>query len=215
MILSMNSGVQGNHAPVTPGKAQRTYASLAAATATEIAENGSFTAERVAARAGTSVATFYAHFSSKDGALVAAFARVMDELTALVERELSLERLLDEGLGNLCRSFVEAGVGLFREHALVFRVALARVPESRPLRDVYRQHERAAHDRYRRFVELGQAAGRVRPGDPEALALALLVLTEGLNNPRLLGASDATAGSSAASSGLGEIARALERLLAP
>ena len=215
MIMSMTSGVRLKSSSGALSKTQRTYAALAAATAAEIAEHGSFTAERVAARAGTSPATFYAHFCSKDGALVAAFSRVMDEVTALVERDLSLERLLDEGLRALCRQFVLEGVALFREHALVFRVALARVPECRALREVYREHERAAHDRYRRFVELGQAAGRIRAGDSEALTLALLVLTEGLNNPRLVGAPAAPAGPSAISAGLDEIARALEHLLAP
>jgi len=208
----MSSGARVESSRGVPGKSQRTRAALAAATAAEIAKSGSFTAERVAARAGTSPATFYAHFASKDGALVAAFSRVMDELLAMIDRELSLERLLEQGLAAVCRQLVEEGVSFFTEQALVFRVALARVPESRELRDVYREHERAAQARYLRFVELGQAAGCVRRSDPEPLALAFLVLTEGLNNPKLLAASH---GAGATRASLDELARALEQLLSP
>lgn len=205
MILAMSSGAREE---VRPGKAQRTYARLAAATAAEIAETGSFTAERVAARSGTSPATFYTHFATKDGALAAAFEQVMGALVAVVERHLQVERLLDLGLSALCEDFAEDAVAFFGEHALVFRAAVARVPESRALRDVYRRHEGTALDRYERFVGLGQQAGKIRAGDTEALARALLVMTEGLNNPLLL-AGDTPPPE------LAEIHRALERLLAP
>ena len=68
--------------------------------------------------------------------------------------------------------------------------ALARLPESRLLRDAYRHREAEARESNRRFVELGQAAGRIGAGDPDELADALVVLCQGLNNPVLLGHHD-------------------------
>ena len=64
-------GSRSEEGTAAPGKAERTRASLVKATGDEIAESGSFTAERVAARAGTSVATFYSHLPTKDVALTA------------------------------------------------------------------------------------------------------------------------------------------------
>jgi AcrR family transcriptional regulator len=171
----------------TGGKARRTYESLVEASWAEIAATGSFSAERVAARAGASPATFYAYFASKDDALAAAFARVLDRMVEVVERGLQIERLLERGLGALCREFVGSAAAFFTEQSLVFRCALARLPENRALRSVYREHETAVFLRYRRFLELGQAAGKLRQGDPETLARAMLVVTEGINNPLALG----------------------------
>jgi hypothetical protein len=72
-----------------------------------------------------------------------------------------------------------------REH-LVFRSALARLPEHRPLRQSYRRAERRMLDVLRRFVVAGQADGLVACGDPDQLATTLLVVAQGCNNPRLL-----------------------------
>ena len=190
------------------GRAARTRARLVAATVEEIAETGSFTAERVALRAGTSPATFYVHLPSKDVALSAAFAKVLDELDAEVAAGLHIEGLLDDGLAPLCRRFVASAVRFFTERSLVFRCALARLPESRALRRLYREREQAALARIERFVERGQAAGRVRAGDARPIAVSTLVLLQGLNNPLLRGvaASDPL---------LLEQARALELHLSP
>ena len=173
------------------GKAQRTRARLVAATGEEIAESGSFTAERVAARAGMSVATFYIHLPTKDAALTAAFGEVMDELVSVVDAHLTAERLAARGLAGLAREFVAACLAFFSERSLVFRLALARMPEHRPLRKVYRAHEAVASARYARFIESGQATGELRVADPEILTRGLLVLSQGMNNPVALGLAEA------------------------
>jgi AcrR family transcriptional regulator len=168
-------------------RTERTRGRLVRATRDELAGSGSFTAERVVARAGLSPATFYVYFPTKDDALVAAFASVLDDLVGFVDAAFTIERLLDEGLDALCASVVREGAAFFARQALVFRTALARLSESRALRTTWREHERAVFARYRRFLELGQQAGRIRAGELDPLAQALLVLTQGLNNPLLLG----------------------------
>ena len=170
-----------------PGKAERTRVRLVEATGEEIAETGSFSAERVAARAGTSVATFYTHLPTKDAALTAAFSAAMDEMVAVIEQHLAVETLLEGGLEELVEKFVQASLVFFSSNSLVFRLALARMPEHRPLREVYRAHESVSFSLYSRFIELGQAAGKIRQGDPLLLARAFLVFSQGLNNPRILG----------------------------
>jgi AcrR family transcriptional regulator len=192
----------------TSGKARRTYEKLVEATSAEIAASGSFSAERVAARADASPATFYAYFSTKDAALVAAFSLVLDRLVDWLNQTLSIEALLEKGVRNFCHDFVVGATDFFTQESLVFRRALAGLPESRAMREVYRDHEQIALERYQRFVALAQSAGKVRRGDPKRIARALLVLTQGLNNPMTLGldADDPL---------LRELADALSGLLSP
>jgi len=185
-LISSAANVLPSAAP-EGGKARRTYEALLRACGEELAATGSFSAERVAARSGTSPATFYAYLGSKDAALAAVFSRALDRLVEVVERELSVERLLERGLPRLCRDFAAAAAAYFGEQSLVFRCALARLPGSRALREVYRAHERVVFERYRRFLELGRAAGKLRDAEPAGLAQALLVVTEGLNNPLVVG----------------------------
>ncbi len=171
----------------TSAKALRTSENLVGAVRAEIAASGSFTAERVALRAGTSPATFYLYFPTKDDALSAAFDAVLDRLVEWVDDILCIERLLDGGLASLCADFVAGGVGFFTEETLVFRCALARLPESRDLRATYRRHENDVLERYRRFIGLGQSAGKIRGDDPLTIARALLVFSPGLNTPLAFG----------------------------
>ncbi len=161
------------------------------ATRAELAATGSFTAERVAARAEVSVATFYAHFPSKDDALVAAFSASLEDLLRCSAEALSVERLLEIGLAETVDVLVRSVVAFFRAEALVFRAALARLPDHRGIRDAYRETERRSLESTRRFVERGQAAGVVCAGDPEQLAELVMVFSQGLNNPRLLRLGDA------------------------
>ncbi|MDE0884097.1 MAG: TetR/AcrR family transcriptional regulator [Myxococcota bacterium] len=191
-----------------PSKTQRTRARLVAATGDEIAETGSFTAERVANRAGTAVATFYIHLPTKDDALTATFGEVMDELVCVVDASLTRERLELEGLEVLARGFVDACLAFFGERSQVFRLALARMPEHRPLREVYRAHEANAFSLYAGFIESGQRAGLLRAGDVTTLTRSLLVLSQGLNNPLALGLG-------AEDSLRDELARLVVALLAP
>ncbi|MDP6978452.1 MAG: TetR/AcrR family transcriptional regulator [Myxococcota bacterium] len=168
------------------GKARRTYENLLEAIRSEIAATGSFTAERAAARGGSSLATFYTYFPSKEDALTAAFARALDRLAAWVEEELRIERLLELGLAKFCADFVRGCLGFFAEESPVFRLALSGLSESRDLRVLYRDSEDRVFQLYHRFIELGQAAGKLREGDPHTMARAMLVVTQGFNNPTLL-----------------------------
>ena len=171
-----------------PGKAERTRTRLIEATCDELSESGSFTAERVAKRAGTSVATFYVHLPTKEVALVAVFERVMGELVSVVNQNLKVERLLESGLETLMGEFVQASIVFFSERMLVMRAGLAALPESRELRQVYRQHEGLAFEGFARFIALGQSAGQIRSGPTEELARTFLILSQGLNNPLLFDA---------------------------
>jgi AcrR family transcriptional regulator len=168
-------------------KAQRTHRALTRATHAVIAETGGFNADLVAERAGVAPATFYAYFPSKDEALAAA---IDDVLTELIERTLeacSIEQLLDAGLRATIESAVDAVLDVFTSSALVMRLALARVPESRTIRHVYRDHQQEVTAGLRRFVELGIAAGRIADLDVATATATLLVVLQGLNNPLLLG----------------------------
>jgi AcrR family transcriptional regulator len=176
-----------SHRDQKQGKSEMTRGRLIEATCDEISEAGSFSAERVSARAGVSVATFYAHLPTKEAALAAAFSNAMDEMLSMVRRELRIERLLEAELSILAGSFVRAALEFFSARSLIFRHALARLPESPALRRVYRSHESECLACYGHFIELGQSAGKIRPGEAEVLARALLVLSQGLNNPRTLG----------------------------
>ncbi|MCP5044505.1 MAG: TetR/AcrR family transcriptional regulator [bacterium] len=168
------------------GKARRTYENLLEAVRCEIRATGSFTAERVAARSANSLATFYAYFPSKQDALTAAFARSLDRLATRVDERVRIERLLELGLAGFCSDLVRGCIDLFSEESLILRLAVAQLPESRELRSLYRNSEDTVFHLYHRFIEQGQAAGKLRRGDPHTMASAMLVITQGLNNPTLL-----------------------------
>ncbi len=167
-------------------KTERTRLRLVEAVRAEIERGGGFTAEQVARRAETSPATFYNHFASKDDALAAGFAAVMDDLVALVESRLRIERLLDAGLDDFAGDWVLACAAFFRANSATLRAAQARVAGSDELRRIYREHEDAALAHYVRFVTLAQRAHAVRAGDAEAMARAFMIQNQGLNHPMVL-----------------------------
>lgn len=173
-------------APPQGGKARRTYDALVAATREVISSTGAFSAETVGDRAGMSQATFYSYFPTKDDALRAAFDLVLTELDDAGARALAVERLLDTDLRTVIREALTAVLDVFRDNALVFRLALVRLPESKVIRDVFRSRQRDGYDVIRRFVELGQKAGAIRYTDTDRLATTLLITLQGLNNPILL-----------------------------
>ncbi len=179
--------------PVATGtaRAERTREALVDAVLARLRTDGAFTTEQVAADAEVSVATVYNRFpDGRDGLLAAAFDRSLARVVAASDGPLTVEHLLDHGLEATLAAMVEGLVEAFVDEALVFRAALARLPESRAIRDAYRGHEATSRAVNRRFVELGQAAGRVSDGDPGELADLLLVVGQGVNNPVLLGAAD-------------------------
>jgi AcrR family transcriptional regulator len=145
----------------------------------------------VATDAGLSVATIYNRFpDGRDGLLAAAFDRSLDRVVGASVETLTVENLLDNGLNSTMCTLVEELADIFADEALVMRVALARLPESRLLRETYRRHEEIARQANRRFIELGQIANQISDGDPDELADLLIVLGQGINNPLVLGAKD-------------------------
>lgn len=176
--------------PPVGGKARRTYDTLVEATRAVIATTGTFSADSVAEHAGMSQATFYSYFPTKDDALAAAFELVLADLDAAGANALSVERLLDTDLRTVLTEAVAAVLDVFRDNALVFRLALGRLPESKTMRDVYRRGQGAGDEVLQRFVELGQKAGAIRDGDSRYLATTFLVILQGLNNPILLNRAD-------------------------
>ncbi|MEC9395788.1 MAG: hypothetical protein VYA89_08035 [Actinomycetota bacterium] len=172
-------------------RSARTRAALVDAVLARLRADGAFTTEPVAADAAVSVATVYNRFpDGRDGLLAAAFDRSLDRVVEASVGPLTIEHLLDHGLEATLGAMVEGLADAFVDEVLVFRAALARLPESRTIRDTYRRHEATARAANRRFVELGRAAGRIVDGDSDELADLLLVLGQGVNNPVLLGSSD-------------------------
>ena len=191
----------------TKGKAQRTFDRLARATLEEINKKGSFTADEVAARGNSSPATFFTYFPTKEDAVAAAFSIALDELVDVTESGLRIEQLLDEGLETVCTDFTSSCIGYFREHALIFRLALTRLPTNKTIRNGFRDRQARALEHYRRFIDLGQKSGLVRAGDTGVMADVLLVMTQGLNNPALIARREAAVEA--------ELAQTLHRHLAP
>ena len=183
-----DSGVEPSGA-VPVGRSERTRRVVVDATVARLRSEGAFTVEQVAADVGVSVATIYNRFpEGRDGLLAAAFDTALDRLVS-AGAVLTVEHLLDHGLQATIRAMVDGLVAVFTDEALVMRSALARLPESRVLRESYRRHEADARSRNHRFVQLGQAAGRIAVEDTAELADVLVVMGQGLNNPVLLGSS--------------------------
>jgi AcrR family transcriptional regulator len=167
-------------------RSRRTRAALVAAVRHELRRAGTFSAEAVAERAGCSPATYYVHLPTKDDALAAAFALVLADLEALAGGLFTLERLERAGAGGWSREVVDEVVGFFATESLVFRAALARMGDHAGLRAGYRATEERVLARLVAFLDAAAAAGLVPGGGTDQRAGAVLVLTQGLNNPRLL-----------------------------
>ena len=183
--MTRSVGDPDGDAPV--GRSERTRRVVVDATVARLRSEGAFTVEQVATDVGVSVATIYNRFpEGRDGLLAAAFDSVLDRLVC-AGAVLTVEHLLDHGLEATLRAMVDGLVEVFTDEALVMRSALARLPESRVLRESYRVHEADARSRNHRFVQLGQAAGRITDGDTAELADVIVVMGQGLNNPVLLG----------------------------
>ncbi|MEM9174353.1 MAG: TetR/AcrR family transcriptional regulator [Myxococcota bacterium] len=164
-------------------KAQRTRLRLVQAVRDEIEATGAFTADLAARRAGSATATFYNHLPSKEAALEAVYVELMDELVEAVARLLRIERVLEVGLEAFVGEWVLGVASFFRRNARVFSAAQVALPDSKAMRDVFRDREAAALETYARFVQLGQAARVVRAGDVAAMAQVMMVTSEGWLHP--------------------------------
>ncbi len=152
----------------------------------ELRETGGFTADAVAARAGCSPATFYSHFGTKDDALTAAFSRTLDDLVDRSVADLTVEGITTLGPGDAIAEFVERQTEFFRVESLVFRTALSRLSDHRPLREAYRAaEERTLAHLVGLFTELHDR-GLIETDAPDRLAEAFMIASQGLNNPRAL-----------------------------
>lgn len=167
------------------GKLARTRHKLVQAVHNEIAATGDFSAQRVALRAGTSTPTFYNHFATKDDALAAAYEQMMQGVVTLARRKCQIERLLEIGLPALVAEWVLMTGTFFHEHAALSRLAQAAMSRSKVMRDLFRDHEAEAIEVYRRFIELGQAAQAIRPGDAQAMASVLTITAQSWHHQRV------------------------------
>ncbi len=164
-------------------KAERTRLRLVQAVRDEIGSTGAFTADLAARRAGSATATFYNHFPSKEVALQAVYVELMEELVESVERMLRIERVLEVGLDAFVGEWVLGVASFFRRNARVFSAAQVALPDSKAMREIFRDREAAALEVYARFVRLGQAARVLREGDVAAMAQVMMVASEGWLHP--------------------------------
>ena len=91
------------------------------------------------------------------------------------------------GLRAAVAAAVDVALDVFTSSAVVMRLALARLPESRIIRHVYRDHQNEATAGLQLVIARAVSAGRVTTEDPEGATIALLVAFQGINNPLVLG----------------------------
>ena len=174
--------------PTVPAtrKTRATYHRLVDAARDSVRRNGVLLPEVVAETAGVSPATLYTYFGSKDALLASAFDAALGEIGEEVGRILNIEKLLDDGLESVSRRLVRTVVKHFTRDARLVRLAIARLPESPDVVEVYKRRNDEQLATIGRFVRLGIAAGRLRAGDVSVLARAVMVQLQGLQNPMVL-----------------------------
>ena len=160
-------------------RSQRTRAALVAALNERLTRNGGFTADEIAELAGCTPATFWSHFGTKDDAIAAAFSAALEDLIEVVSA------LFGEEPGDLRRTSraerlrwsertIDELLSYFSSRALLYRAAIARIPESREIRKIYRRTEK-------RTIEI--VAAGIGPKRPPEDAIAIVAFCQGLNNP--------------------------------
>ena len=183
------AGIAVHDPPPLGTKGRRTHDALLDALERCLAAGGypAATSTAVAAEAGVSTGTFDTYFEDRHAALAAAFARRLRRLIDVVEAELTIEAVLDDGLQPVLERAVDAVLAEYRRHAATYRAALAQLPSSASLRETYWRAHELSERTLTTFLRRAQAAGRVREqADPRILALTLLVVVQGANNPLLL-----------------------------
>ncbi len=167
-------------------RSRRTRRLLVDGLRAHIRATGSFTANEISARVGCSPATFYSHFATKDDALAAAFESVLGDVVDLCRSMLDLDRFESPGVEAAVVAFVDAQADLFRRESPLFQLALSRLSSHRGIRSAYRSAEAETLAHLEAVVVEGQRLGLVTDGEPRVIAETVLVLGEGLNNPRIL-----------------------------
>ncbi len=205
LVMLESSGARTSTA--LTARSRRTRVALLDAVRSDLRASGQFDAHSVAHRANCSAATFYSHFGSKDDALTGVFELVLEELVDGSKNYFTLERIQELGLGKAALTLVEHSADFFQAELLVFRAAIARISVHRGLRDAYRSAEVKDLEHLRDVITEGQRKALIRSGPVETMAAAVMVLTQGINNPRALGAEGAAVRA--------ELAHALLGVLAP
>lgn len=195
--------------PTVPAtrKTRTTYQSLVDAARESVRKNGVLLPEAVAETAGVSPATLYTYFGSKDALLASAFDAALGQIGEEVALILNVEKLLEEGLETVTRRLVRTVVKRFTHDARVVRLAIARLPDSAEVVEVYRRRGDEQLAMVGRFVKLGIAAGKLRIGDVSVLSRAVMVQLQGLQNPIVLHSGSGPV--------VDEISRVVHDLLAP
>lgn len=188
-------------------KTRATHATLIAATREVVRRFGAVAPEQIAEAAGVSPATLYSYFGSKDAILAAGFDAALEDINETTASILSVEKLLESGWENTARALVRSVVRRFSHDARLVRLAVARLPDSDEVRQVYRRQQEESLSIIRRFIHLGASAGKLRPDDDDVLAKTLLVTLQGLQNPVVLQTSSGPV--------VEEISSVVYRLLAP
>lgn len=170
-------------------RALETRRALVRACIKVIQDTGSLQPEQVAHHAGVSPATFYTHFANKDVALTAVVSEVIDMLNALAESMLSPERLLDLGIEQVLRDFVNTSRDLYADHSAVIRLAQTRINDYAPMGDAFLVRQQEGLRIVETFLERSRKAGFVRELDTHSAAVTVIAALQSLNN-RLIFSDD-------------------------
>lgn len=161
-------------------RSRRTRAALIAAVHQRLRSTGAFTATEIAADVGCTPGTFWAHFDNKDDAITAAFREAVVELEKVTDvvfgdGPTGLAGTPADGRLAWAVTAVDELIAYFATHELLYRLALSRVPEHRPLRQVFREAEA-------RSIDVASAA----VGGDTAHGAAIITVCQGVNNSILL-----------------------------
>ncbi len=156
---------------VSPATVQDRLLDAAASIITEQGPTAA-TMSSIAARAGVSRMTAYRKFDDRHALLAALFNR---ELEGILTQETVSEAAYDERIADL----VVASVHALNQNRLM-RAVLRHEPEQLTewITGRLGRTQRQARDLLRTLVVEGQAAGQVRPGDPDQMALTLVLVAQ-------------------------------------
>ncbi|MEM9172237.1 MAG: TetR/AcrR family transcriptional regulator [Pseudomonadota bacterium] len=171
---------------VSAMKTERTRSKLIQALRDEVRFSGEFSVEAVTKRAGMSVPTFYNYFANREDALIAACRAFMEEVVAVTKEKTSISKLLQRGLEQTIEDWISIVSGFFRTNAAFALLLQAKLAQSEELVKIYKIHETQVIDLYREFVELGQAAGKVRTGSAPEIAEFLNITIQSWRHPLVI-----------------------------